>query len=106
MAALLNLMSDVSLSIIIVNWNTRDITRDCLRSIGEHVSGMAYEVIVVDNASSDGSAAMIRAEFPEVRLLANDANLGFGRANNQAMRVARGKFFFLLNSDTLIFDDA
>src|ERR1044071_7080013 len=100
------MMNDVTLSIIIVNWNTRDITRDCLRSIGEHVGGMAYEVIVVDNASSDGSAEMIRAEFPDVRLIANDDNLGFGRANNQAMRVARGDFFFLLNSDTVIFDDA
>jgi len=96
----------LDLSIIIVNWNTRDITRDCLRSIGEHVSGLTYEVIVVDNASGDGSAEMIRAEFPAVRLIANDTNLGFGRANNQAMRVARGDFFFLLNSDTVIFDDA
>src|ERR1043165_1957611 len=99
-------MSDVTLSIIIVNWNTRDITRDCLRSIGEHVRGLSYEVIVVDNASSDGSAEMIRREFPDARLIANDTNLGFGRANNQAMRVARGDFFFLLNSDTVIFDDA
>jgi GT2 family glycosyltransferase len=99
-------MSDLRLSIIIVNWNTRDITRNCLRSVREHVSGIAYEVIVVDNASSDGSVEMIRAEFPDVRLIANDANLGFGRANNQAMRVARGEFFFLLNSDTVIFDEA
>jgi GT2 family glycosyltransferase len=100
------MMSDPKLSIIIVNWNTRDITRNCLRSVGEHLSGMAYEVIVVDNASSDGSVEMIGAEFPDVRLIANDANLGFGRANNQAMRVARGEFFFLLNSDTVIFDEA
>jgi GT2 family glycosyltransferase len=99
-------MSDVTLSIIIVNWNTRDITRDCLRSIDGHLSGISYEVIVVDNASADGSADMIRAEFPEVRLIANDINLGFGRANNQAMRVARGDYFLLLNSDTLVFDDA
>jgi len=99
-------MSDLRLSIIIVNWNTRDITRDCLRSVRQHLSGMAYEVIVVDNASSDGSVEMIRREFPDARLIANDANLGFGRANNQAMRVARGEFFFLLNSDTVIFDEA
>jgi GT2 family glycosyltransferase len=99
-------MSDPTLSIIIVNWNTRDITRDCLRSVGEHVTRLDYEVIVVDNASSDGSADMIRAEFPGVQLIANDTNVGFGRANNQAMRVARGQYFLLLNSDTLIFDDA
>ncbi|MFL6216335.1 MAG: glycosyltransferase family 2 protein [Blastocatellia bacterium] len=99
-------MSNPTLSIIIVNWNTRDITRDCLRSVSHYAGGLDYEVIVVDNASSDGSVEMIRAEFPGVRLIANDTNLGFGRANNQAMRVARGQFFFLLNSDTLIFDDA
>jgi GT2 family glycosyltransferase len=98
--------NDVKLSIIIVNWNTRDITRDCLRSIREHVTSLTYEVIVVDNASSDGSAEMICDEFPDVRLIANDDNLGFGRANNQAMRVARGEYFFLLNSDTVILDGA
>src|ERR1700759_3275630 len=98
--------NDVKLSIIIVNWNTRDITRDCLRSIREHVSGLTYEVIVVDNASGDGSAEMICSEFPDVRLIANDDNLGFGRANNQAMRVAKGEYLFLLNSDTVILDNA
>jgi GT2 family glycosyltransferase len=99
-------MNDPALSIIIVNWNTRDITRACLRSVSEHAASLDYEVIVVDNASSDGSAEMIRAEFPAVRLIANESNVGFGRANNQAMRVARGQYFFLLNSDTVIFDDA
>lgn len=99
-------MSDLALSIIIVNWNTRDITRNCLSSVREKVCGIDYETIVVDNASSDGSAEMIRAEFPEVRLIANEENLGFGRANNQAMRVARGRLFLLLNSDTLIIDDS
>jgi hypothetical protein len=99
-------MSDLKLSIIVVNWNTRDITRNCLLSIREHVTGVDYEVILVDNASSDGSAEMVRLEFPEVRLIANDQNVGFGRANNQAMRVARGKLFLLLNSDTLVIDDS
>ena len=99
-------MDEVRLSIIIVNWNTCDITRDCLRSLRRQVSGIAHEVIVVDNASSDGSVEMIRREFPEVRLIVNDDNLGFGRANNQAMRVARGRYFFLLNSDTLAIDDS
>jgi GT2 family glycosyltransferase len=99
-------MSDPQLSIIIVNWNTRDITRDCLRSVRQHAGPLAYEVVVVDNASSDGSAEMIRAEFPDVRLIANKTNLGFGRANNQAMRAARSRYFLLLNSDTVVFDDA
>jgi len=99
-------MSDITLSIIIVNWNTREITRNCLQSIREKVSGLGYEVILVDNASEDGSPEMVRSEFPEVRLIANESNIGFGRANNQAMRVARGEFFLLLNSDTIIIDDS
>jgi GT2 family glycosyltransferase len=99
-------MSDLTLSIIVVNWNTREITRNCLRSILGNLSGIGYEVIVVDNASSDGSAEMIRSEFPEVRLFVNDENLGVGRANNQGMREARGRYFFLLNSDTLVIDDS
>lgn len=99
-------MSDLTLSIIIVNWNTREITRACLRSIRERVTGVEYEVILVDNASSDGSVEMVRLEFPEVRLISNETNVGFGRANNQAMAVARGRFFFLLNSDTVIIDDS
>ena len=98
--------SEVTLSIIIVNWNTRDITRNCLQSIREEVANISYEVIVVDNASSDASIEMIRAEFPEVRLIVNEDNVGFGRANNQGMRVARGRYFLLLNSDTLVIDDS
>jgi len=101
-----DLMNEVTLSIIIVNWNTRDITRNCLRSVREKVAGINCEVIVVDNASSDASVEMIRAEFPEAHLIVNDENLGFGRANNQGMRVARGRYFLLLNSDTLVIDDS
>jgi GT2 family glycosyltransferase len=93
---------EVAISIIVVNWNTCAITRDCLNSVKRQVTRPDYEIIVVDNASTDGSVDMIRAEFPDVTLLANPANLGFGRANNQAMRIARGEFFLLLNSDTLV----
>jgi GT2 family glycosyltransferase len=92
------------LSVVIVNWNTRDILRDCLVSLRRHLDGVSYETIVVDNASSDGSAEMVASQFPEVRLLANEENVGFGRANNQAMRVARGRWLLLLNSDTLLLD--
>lgn len=99
-------MSEVTLSIIVVNWNTREITRNCLQSVREKVTGISCEVIVVDNASSDVSVEMVRSEFPEVRLIINDENLGFGRANNQGMRVARGRYFLLLNSDTIVIDDS
>lgn len=94
------------LSVIIVNWNTRDILRDCLASLAEHLGPLRPEVLVVDNASSDGSAEMVASEFPQVRLIRNRENLGFARANNQAMAVARGAFFLLLNSDTLLTDDS
>ncbi len=88
------------LSILIVNWNTRELLAQCLRSIYATADDLALEVVVVDNASSDGSVAMIRQHFPQVRLIANDANLGFARANNQAIAVSQGRYLLLLNSDT------
>ncbi len=91
-----------ALSIIIVNYNTRDILRDCLQSITTHDHGVALEVIVVDNASHDGSAAMVESEFPEVRVVANEENVGFSAANNRGMRRCRGDFVLLLNSDTIV----
>lgn len=97
-------MNEITLSIIIVNWNTCEITRKCLESVRERVACADCEVIVVDNASSDASVEMIRTEFPEVSLIVNGENLGFGRANNQGMRVARGRYFLLLNSDTVVID--
>lgn len=92
------------LSVIIVNWNTRKILRDCLASVARHLSPVEHEVIVIDNASSDGSADMVAAEFPEVRLLRNAQNVGFGTANNQGMRLAGGEWLLLLNSDTALVD--
>jgi asparagine synthase (glutamine-hydrolysing) len=92
------------LSVVVVNWNTRAILHECLASIARHLSNVSHEVIVVDNASSDGSADMVGGEFPAVRLLRNAENVGFARANNQAMRVARGAWFLLLNSDTVLTD--
>ncbi|NTU73059.1 glycosyltransferase family 2 protein [Candidatus Roizmanbacteria bacterium] len=97
-------MTDVS--IIIVNWNTRDILRDCLLSVYAQTQALTYELIVVDNASSDGSAEMVKHEFPLVTLITNSENCGFGVANNQGMRIARGRFVLLLNSDTLVLDGA
>jgi asparagine synthetase B (glutamine-hydrolysing)/GT2 family glycosyltransferase len=94
------------LSVIIVNWNTREILRNCLTSVETYLRTVSHETLVVDNASSDGSAEMVAKEFPQVRLIRNAENVGFARANNQAMRAAVGSFFLLLNSDTLLIDDS
>jgi GT2 family glycosyltransferase len=96
----------MDISIIIVNWNTRDILRDCLSSVFKQTQGIEFEVIVIDNGSSDRSTEMVEAEFPQVIVIANAENLGFAAANNQGIAVARGRYILLLNSDTLILDDA
>lgn len=93
-------------SVCIVSWNTAELLSDCLESIyrGTHLEN--YEIIVVDNASDDCSASMIEAEHPDVILLKNSCNLGFAKANNQAMSVCSGRYVLLLNSDTVIREGA
>jgi GT2 family glycosyltransferase len=95
----------MDLSIVIVNWNTRDMLRNCLASIPPHHEGFCVETIVIDNASQDGSGAMVSAEFPDVHLIQNTENLGFATATNQGLRVAGGRHLLLLNSDTLVHGD-
>ncbi len=92
------------LVVVIVSWNTVDLTRDCLRSLYDELAGLdgESEVWVVDNASEDSSAAMIKDEFPQVRLIENTENVGFARANNQVLRIAEGSYYLLLNSDTVV----
>lgn len=94
-------MDNYRLSVVIVNWNTCDLLRNCLHSL-HRGQELACEVIVVDNGSSDDSVAMIRTEFPEVRLIANAENRGFAVANNQGIRVSAGEYIMLLNSDTIV----
>ncbi|TVR18544.1 MAG: glycosyltransferase family 2 protein [Anaerolineaceae bacterium] len=96
----------ITLSIIIVSWNVRDLLRDCLHSIRENADGLSYEIIVVDSASTDDTPAMIRDEFPDVVLLAQTENVGFTRGNNIGLEAARGRYLFLLNPDTVILGDA
>jgi GT2 family glycosyltransferase len=95
-----NLTMDATVTI--VNYNTVDKLRDCLRSIAETTHGMAIETIVVDNGSKDGSVDMVRREFPDVRLVATGENLGFGRAHNRAMAIGTGRHFIVLNPDTVV----
>jgi N-acetylglucosaminyl-diphospho-decaprenol L-rhamnosyltransferase len=97
-------MSDAG--IIMVSFNTRDLTLACLRSAYKQTQGARFEVIVVDNASTDGSAEAIAAEFPDVRLIASDVNLGFAAANNRAARGATGTYILLLNPDTVVLGGA
>lgn len=92
----------LDLSIIIVNWNTRDYTAKCLRCVESTVKKISYETFVVDNNSSDGSQDMVRRDFPTVKLVANTENVGFARANNQAMKLAQGRYVLLLNSDAFV----
>ena len=91
------------LSVCIVNWNTRDFLRDCLASLFRYPPAETeLEVIAVDNASADGSAAMVAAEFPAVRLIANPDNRGYAEGNNQALTAASGDFLLLLNPDVVV----
>jgi GT2 family glycosyltransferase len=92
-------------SVVIVNWNTIDLLRACLRSVFDQTRGAAVEVIVIDNGSVDGSVEMVAADFPEAVLRANSKNLGFARGCNQGMAIARGRYFILLNSDTVLVGD-
>jgi GT2 family glycosyltransferase len=94
------------LSILIVNWNTREYLRACLESIQNSCQALNHEIIVVDNNSSDGSAEMVALEFPQVHLLASGENLGFAAGNNLAYEYSRGQWLWLLNPDTEVFEGA
>ncbi|PIT95448.1 hypothetical protein CO116_00395 [Candidatus Falkowbacteria bacterium CG_4_9_14_3_um_filter_38_19] len=95
----------MDLSIIIVSWNVKDKLRENLNSLFNSESDFNFEVFVVDNNSLDGSAEMVKNEFPQVKVIANQANLGFARANNQAIKYAQGRFILLLNPDMRVFPD-
>ncbi len=89
------------LSCIIVSWNAARQLADCLHSLPAGAQGSSYEIIVIDNASTDGSADMVAREF-QVRLIRNSENVGFARANNQGIRASTGRYVLLLNSDTIV----
>lgn len=96
----------MDVSIILVNYNTKYVTLDCLKSIYEKTFGIEVEIIVVDNASIDGSVSAIREQFPEVKIIENPENIGFGRANNVGVLNSCGKYVFFLNTDTVLINNA
>ena len=96
----------VDVTIIVVSFNTCDLTYQCLKSIYLQARAVTFEVIVVDNASTDRSAQIVAEHFPQVKLIANTENRGFAAANNQAFAIARGRHVLLLNSDTIVLDSA
>lgn len=109
----------MDVSVIIVSFNTREILKACLESVFKHTRGVQFEVIVVDNNSTDGSIEYIKDQIESItswakikdtkqklRIIENKENMGFGRANNQGMKVAKGRYVLLLNSDTLLLSDS
>jgi len=96
----------MDITIVIVNWNTKDLLRDCLESVYKTIRNITFEIIVVDNASRDNSVAMLGEKFPGVRIIENSENRGFAAANNQAFAVMRGRYALLLNTDTVLTENA
>ncbi|MCB0777954.1 MAG: glycosyltransferase, partial [Flavobacteriales bacterium] len=95
----------MKLTVIIVNYNVRAYLEQCLRTVRAAMEGVDGEVYVVDNQSTDGSVQLVRQEFPEVKLIANSVNVGFSRANNQAILESTGEYVLLLNPDTVVGED-
>ena len=96
----------MDVSTVVVNWNTCDILRNCLASLYANTRDVEVEVIVIDNASSDGSVDMVKSEFPLVKIIANAENRGFAAGNNQGIAIAKGRYILLLNSDTVVLNNA
>lgn len=98
----------MDVSIIIVSFNTMQMTDDCISSVIKSLQGVSFrwEIIVIDNVSTDGTRAMLKEKFPKVTTILNRENIGFGRANNQGIKMAKGEYILLLNSDTLIVSNA
>ena len=100
------MLRQMNVSIIIVNYNTKKLLVDCITSIYKYTKEVIYEIIVVDNSSVDGSQVMLKENFPNVKLIESEINLGFGKANNLGAKEAMGKYLFFLNSDTILLNNA
>jgi GT2 family glycosyltransferase len=96
----------IDLSICIVNYNAKELLLECLESIYRQTGQLEIEIILADNGSSDGSVSAVREQFPKIKIIENDENLGFVKPTNQGMRASCGKYILLLNNDTVILDNA
>src|ERR1700733_6366492 len=92
----------IDISLIIVSFNTRDVLRESLQSVAREQGDLRIEIFVVDNNSRGGAVEMVESEFPHVRVMRSDVNLGFGAANNVALAEAKGRYIVLLNSDAFL----
>lgn len=99
-------MSNIDVSVVLVSYNTETLTKDCLNSLYKKTQGLNFDVYVVDNASKDNTCEMIKRDFPQVKLIENKENKGFGAANNQAIKESTAKYVFLLNTDTILINNA
>ena len=95
----------IDCSISIVNYNTRDLALACIASVIRHTQNVSYELILIDNASADGSVESVREKFPQVQIIANPENLHFTKASNQGMRASKGRYLFTMNPDSYIQED-
>jgi len=95
----------MDVSIILVNYNTQKMTSECIGSVRKHTEGISYEIILVDNASTDGSKKYFEKD-KDLKYIYNEVNLGFGRANNKGIEIAKGDYIFLLNTDTILLNNA
>lgn len=96
----------MDISVCIVSWNTRELLYNCIDSIQKMTSGVSYEIIVVDNNSADGSAKMVKQQFPQCKLIESKNNNGFAKGNNLGLRIAKGKYIFFINPDTVLVTNA
>lgn len=96
----------MDVSVVIVNYNTKDLVIDCINSVIEKTKDINYEIIVADNNSNDNSVSALKNQFPFIKVIALNENIGFGRANNECIKIAQGKYIFCLNPDTLLINNA
>ncbi len=96
----------MDVSVVIVNYNTKDLLINCINSVIEKTKNIDYEIIVSDNNSGDNSVEALKNKFPAIKILALNENIGFGRANNEGIKQAKGKYIFCLNPDTLLVNNA